>query len=92
MFLIFFSELQEEAQMDKNHRKIGNEVNTGSLILIYTTSCRKFRSMKRGGDIPTGGVTLFPIMSKGDKEKYHERKIKSMKIGGATQMGDTICH
>jgi hypothetical protein len=31
-------------------------------------------------------------MSKGEKEKDNERKIKSINIGGATPKGDTIFH
>jgi hypothetical protein len=45
--------------------------------------------MKIGGDISTGGVTLFPMMS---KRKRRERKIRSMKTGGATPKGDTLFH
>jgi len=64
--------------------------------LIYTTSCREFKggeivrerdqisSIKIGGDILMGGVTLFPMMSKRKKEKDQKRNIRSMKRGGST--------
>jgi hypothetical protein len=52
----------------------------------------QIRSMKIGGDISTGGVTLFPMMSKRKKEKDQKRKIRSMKTGGATPKGDTLFH
>jgi hypothetical protein len=48
------------------------------------------RLFKEG--ISTGGVTLLPMMSKEEKEKYHKRNIRSMKIGGATPKGDTLFH
>jgi hypothetical protein len=38
----------------------------------------------RGG-ISTGGVTLLPMISKWDKEKYQERNIRSMKTEEASQ-------
>jgi hypothetical protein len=77
--------------MDKKHWKRGKEASTRSPTLIYMTSCREvkgreiirerdqernIRSMKTGGDIPTGGVTIFPMMSKGEKEKYQKRSMK----------------
>jgi hypothetical protein len=89
--------------MEKKHQKRGKEESTRSPTLIYTTSCKEVKgreivstekrerdqisSMKIGGDILIGGVTLFPMMSKGRK-----RKIRSMKTGGATPKGDTLFH
>jgi hypothetical protein len=90
MIFIYVSELQEEAPMDKEHRKRGNKAYTRNPTLIYMTSYRKvkeeklsekeIRSMKIGGahevreilfreGISTRGVTLLPMMSKGEKEK-----------------------
>jgi hypothetical protein len=113
MIFIYVSELQEEAPMDKEHKKRGNKSYTGNPTLIYMTSCRKvkeeklsekeIRSMKIGGvhevreilfreGISTGGVTLLPMMSKGEKEKDQKRNIRSMKTGGATPRGDTLFH
>jgi hypothetical protein len=89
MIFIYVSELQEEAPMDKKHQKRGKEASTRSPTLIYMTSCREvkgreiirerdqernIRSMKTGGDIPTGGVTLFPMMSKGEKRKIRRER------------------
>jgi hypothetical protein len=48
--------------------------------------------MKIGGDIPTGGFTLLPKISKGKKDKYQKRKIRSMKTGGEAPRGDTLFH
>jgi hypothetical protein len=64
---------------------------------------KEIRSMKIGGvhevrerlfreGISTGGVTLLPMMSKGEKEKDQKRNIRSMKTGGATPRGDTLFH
>jgi len=73
--------------MDKNHPKRENKASTGSPTLIYMTYCREFKgreiireryqerkiiSMKIGGDIPSGGVTIFPMISKKEKVKDHE--------------------
>jgi hypothetical protein len=73
-----------------------------SPTLIYTTSCRevqgernrqrkrsgkKYQKHEDRGDISTGGVTLLPMMSKGEKEKDQKRNIRSMKIGGASPKG-----
>jgi hypothetical protein len=38
--------------------------------------------MKIGGDMLTRGVTILPMMSKGEKEKYQKRNIRSMKKSG----------
>jgi hypothetical protein len=43
--------------------------------------------MKIGGDIPKGGVTIFPMMSKGEKYRYQKRNIRSMKTGGLSPRG-----
>ena len=87
MLFIYVSELQEEAPMDKNHPKRGNKESTRSPTLICMTYFRevegreiirerdqerKFISMKIGGDIPSRGVTIFPMISKKEKEKYHD--------------------
>jgi hypothetical protein len=91
-------------QWTRSTTKRGKEAYTRSPTLIYTTSCREvkgreivrerdqIRSMKIGGDISTGGVTLFPMMSKGEKEKYQKRNIRSMKTGGESPKGDTLFH
>jgi hypothetical protein len=42
--------------------------------------------------MPTGEVTLFLMMSKGEKEKDHKRKNRSMKKGGETPRGYTLFH
>jgi hypothetical protein len=81
MFFIYVSELHEESPMDKKHWKKENEVYIENLTLTYTTSCIEvkgreiikkrdwIRSMKTRGDISTGGVTLFLMISKRKKEK-----------------------
>jgi hypothetical protein len=78
MFFIYASEFQEEAPMDNKHYwKRENETFTCSPTLIYMTSYRevisskrdperKISSMKIGGDILIGGVTL---LSKGERER-----------------------
>jgi len=38
--------------------------------------------MKIGRDIPTRGVTLLLMISKGEKDKYQKRNNKSMKTWG----------
>jgi hypothetical protein len=60
----------------------GKEEYAGSPTFIYMTSSRgikgkeivierdHIRRMKTGGYISTGGIALFPMMSKGDEEKY----------------------
>jgi hypothetical protein len=64
---------------------------------------KEIRSMKIGGlhefkeilfteGISTVGVTILPMMSKGEKEKDKKRKIRRMKIGGASPRRDTIFH
>jgi hypothetical protein len=75
----------------REERKHTHEVPT----LINTTSCREvkgreiirerdqernIRSMQTGGDISTGGVILFPMMSKGEKEKDQKRKIQAHEV------------
>jgi hypothetical protein len=42
--------------------------------------------------IPTRGVTLLPMMPKGEKEKNHNRNIRSIKRGVAVPKGDTLLH
>jgi hypothetical protein len=92
------------------HWKRGKETLTGSPTLIYTTSCRevkgreiirerdperKISSIQTGGDIPTGGVILFPMMTK-EKRKNKgmkiERKNRCMKTGGETPRRETLFH
>jgi hypothetical protein len=36
--------------------------------------------MQIGGDIPIGGVVLFHVMSKGEKEKYQKSKIQVYEV------------
>jgi hypothetical protein len=91
------------------HWKRGKETYTGSPTLIYMTSCRevkgreiirerdleiKIRSMHTGGDIPTGGVILFPMMSKDGERRKIERKRekKCMKTGGVSPRRETLFH
>jgi hypothetical protein len=62
--------------MYKKPSKRGNEAYTKSPTFIYMTFCRKYKGRK----IIKGSYPL-PLMSKG------ERKIKSMKIGGAMDTG-----
>jgi hypothetical protein len=39
-----------------------------------------------------GGVTLFPTMSKRKRDKYQNRNIINLKIGGESLKGDTLFH
>jgi hypothetical protein len=75
----------------------------GREIIIERDYEINIRSMKIGGayevreilfeeGILIGGVTLFPMMLKEEKEKYKKRKIRSMNIGGETPRGDTLFH
>jgi hypothetical protein len=41
---------------------------------------RNIRSMQTGGDISTRGVIIFPMMSKGEKEKYQKRKSQAHEV------------
>jgi hypothetical protein len=53
---------------------------------------RNIISMKTRGNIPTAGVTLFPMISKGEKKKDHEINIRSTKTRGELPREDTLFH
>jgi hypothetical protein len=59
---------------------------------------RKISSMQTGGDISKGGVILFPMMSKGEKEKDQKRKSQAHEVReglfreGILSGGVTLCY
>jgi hypothetical protein len=55
-------------------------------------SRKKYQKHEDRGRHIERGSYYFTMMSKGDKDKYQKKKIKSMKIGGAAPKGDTLFH
>jgi hypothetical protein len=59
---------------------------------------RNIRSMQTGGDILIGGVILFPMMSKGEKERDQKRNIQAHEVRegffreGIPSGGVTLCY
>jgi hypothetical protein len=67
MFLMYISELHEEAPMEnKYHWKRGKETFHRYFYILKIIRERdlerKINSMQTGGDLPTGGANLFPMI------------------------------
>jgi uncharacterized protein with PIN domain len=68
MILIYVSELQEEAPIDKKHRKREKEANKGSPTLIYTKYCKRIHWERNHH-------REFPLMSKQKRRNKRKREI-----------------